>query len=196
MQPLLKAVPAIAMVAIAGAGLAACGSGDPSGTESKGSESPSSNQTPSAPSSAPVADWKVAELEGAQFKAPADWEVKMKGATYVLSSPKQDDGASVGSGIFDAGPTLAMNTDELATETRGNVIGKYTKVERLSDEKFGQTTFFHIRGTGEVESYDLYGTLVGDTQVTVAWYFNTKLATADQIATWINQVMPTFKFEG
>ena len=135
-------------------------------------------------------------MEGAQFRAPSDWSVKMDGATYVFSSPKDSDGASVGSGIFDAGPTLAMNTDDLATETRGNVVGDYAKVERLQDVKFGGTTFFHIRGTGEVQSYDLYGTLVGDIQVTVAWYFNTKLATAEQIAAWINQVMPTFKFEG
>lgn len=66
----------------------------------------------------------------------------MKGTTFVLSSPKQDDGASVGGGIFDAGPTLAANTNELAAETRGNVIGKYSKVERLPDEKYGQTTSF------------------------------------------------------
>ncbi|TQL66641.1 hypothetical protein FB381_0505 [Nocardioides albertanoniae] len=135
-------------------------------------------------------------MEGAQLKAPADWDVRMDGATYVLSSPKDSAGASVGRGILDVAPTLALGTDDLATEAKGSAGGGYKKVERLADEKFGRTPFFHIRGTGGSLTYDQYGAVVGDDQVTITWSFNPDLANPEQIDTWINQVMPTFKFTG
>lgn len=193
---MLRAIVVVATVAATGAGLTACGAGDPSGkkpTES-GSASPS-NPKSSSPSS-PASDQQIANLDGAQFSAPADWKVSKEGTTYVFGSPKDESGAGVGSGIFDAEPTLALSTEDLAKESQASLPGKYTKVERLKDENFGGTTFFHIRGSGESQTFDLYGALVGDIQVEVGWYFTAELATRKQIDVWINQVMPTFTFKG
>ncbi|WP_328528464.1 hypothetical protein OG984_22805 [Nocardioides sp. NBC_00368] len=139
----------------------------------------------------------MAETSGAQFKTPPDWTVRVEdGVTQVMGAPKDDQGNEPGFGLLDAGSTLALTTDELATESRNNVIGDYSKIERLQDVKFGGTTFFHIRGTGENRTYDLYGALVGDIQVTVSWSFGVEMASRKQIDAWINQVMPTFKFVG
>ncbi|MEU0264631.1 hypothetical protein [Nocardioides sp. NPDC006303] len=182
-----------ALVALA-AGLSACGSDEPTGTvpTASGSASPSDSA-----SAEPASDWKTAELEGMQFKAPPDWAVSLEdGVSYVMSSPKDELGYRAGRGIFNAGSALALSTDELAETSRDSVIGDYSKVERLQDVKFGGTTFFHIRGSGEAQTYDLYGALLGDIEVSVAWSFNPDLATREQIDTWINQVMPTFKSEG
>ena len=186
----------VAICAILGAGLTACGSDD--GPTSRGSTA-SASQSPDqsgAPSTEPAADWQVAETGGAQLKAPADWNVRMDGATYVLSSPKDSAGASVGRGILDVAPTLALSTDDLAKEAKSAAGGNYKKVTRLSDETFGGTPFFHVRGTGGSLTYDHYGAVIGGDQVTITWTFNPDLANQEQIDTWINQVMPTFKFKG
>ncbi|NGN91596.1 hypothetical protein G5C66_02425 [Nocardioides sp. KC13] len=189
--PLFKSMAALAALAALGVGLTACGNENPSGTEPTGSGAASPSETTSTE---PASEWKVAELEGMQFKAPPDWSVSLEdGVSYVMGSPKDEQGYRAGRGIFNAGSSLALSLDELATTSRDNVIGDYSKVERLKDVTFGGTTFFHIRGSGEAQTYDLYGALVGDVEVSVAWSFNPDLATQKQIDGWINQVMPTFK---
>lgn len=172
----------------------ACGSDDRTRTEPTASGVASPSESASAE---PASEWKTAELEGTQFKVPSGWDLSLEdGVTQVMAAPKDEQGNEPGFGLFDAGSTLAFSTDELATESRNNVIGDYSKIERLQDEKFGGTTFFHIRGTGENRTYDLYGALVGDIQVTVSWSFGVEMASRQQIDAWINQVMPTFRFEG
>lgn len=195
-RPKFTLIATVATLAITGFA-AACGSGDPSGPESTAGEAPTQSPSASASATEPASDWKVAESSGAQFRTPPDWTVRVEdGVTQVMAAPKDDQGNEPGFGLFDAGSTLALSTDELATESRNNVIGDYSKIERLQDEKFGGTTFFHIRGTGENRTYDLYGALVGDIQVTVSWSFGVEMASRKQIDAWINQVMPTFQFEG
>jgi predicted small lipoprotein YifL len=185
---------ALAALAALAAGLSACGSDGPVGTEPTESGAASPSESASAD---PASDWKTAELEGTQFKAPPDWDVSLEdGVSYVLSSPKDELGYRAGRGIHNAGSALALSTDELAATSRDSVIGDYAKVERLQDVKFGGTTFFHIRGSGAAQTYDLYGALIGDIEVSVAWSFNPDLATREQIDGWINQVMPSFKFVG
>lgn len=189
--PLFKSLAALAALSALAAGLTGCGSEDPSGTEPTGSGAATTSESASAE---PAADWKVAELEGTQFKAPSDWAVSLEdGVSYVMGSPKDGQGYRAGRGIFNAGSSLALSIDELATASRDNVIGDYSKVERLKDVTFGGTKFFHIRGSGDAQTYDVYGALIGDIEVSVAWSFNPGLATQKQIDGWINQVMSTFK---
>ncbi|GGR46594.1 hypothetical protein J2S40_003709 [Nocardioides luteus] len=62
--------------------------------------------------------------------------------------------------------------------------------------KYGGSTFFHLRGTNETERFDHYGTVVGDSEVVVAWSFNPEWVTREEADAFIEQVMPTFKFGG
>lgn len=192
---MLKVLVAVAAVVLVGVGVTGCGSDDPSGTESTAAGSPSGDAS-SSPATEPAADWQVAESDGVQLKAPSDWDVKLEdGSRYILSTPKDENGYEAGFGTLMTSSTLAMSTDDLATTSREAVIGDYSKVERLDDVKFGGTTFFHIRGTGESRTYDLYGALLGDSEVSVHWSFAGETP-RKQIDEYINQVMETFKFEG
>lgn len=193
---MFKVLVAAAAVLFVGVGAAGCGSDDPSGTESTAAGSPSGDASSSAAATEPAADWQVAESDGVQLKAPSDWDVKLEdGTRYILSTPKDENGYEAGFGTLMTGSTLAMSTDDLATTSREAVIGDYSKVERLDDVKFGGTTFFHIRGTGESRTYDLYGALLGDSEVSVHWSFAGDTP-RKEIDEYINQVMETFKFEG
>lgn len=108
--------------------------------------------------------------------------------------PEDGSGTSYGTGVFNADLTLADDIEDLA-KAAANAAGG--DAERLPDIKFGGQTFFHLRELhGGIDSIDTYGTVVDGSEVTVAWNFNAELATREQIDAWINQVMPTFKFEG
>lgn len=111
----------------------------------------------------------------------------------TLGTPVDSSGTSYGTGTFNADITLAGDTEELA-EGRLNVAGSDAK--RLENVEFGGQTFFHIRELhGGIDSLDTYGTVIDGSEVTVAWAFNAELATREEIDGYINQVMPSFKFE-
>ncbi|NYI79876.1 hypothetical protein [Nocardioides panzhihuensis] len=174
------------------AALVGCGGAEgPSG-------SPRSSTPPSAQASAdasPTAASRVVEVNGAQLRVPADWSVGGGGTQRAtISVPEDESGTSYGTGVFNADITLASDTEELAMG-RANVAGGDAK--RLPDVEFGGQSFFHLRELhGGIDSLDTYGTVINGSEVTVAWGFNAELATREQIDGWINQVMPTFKFEG
>ncbi|SDK26986.1 hypothetical protein SAMN05428985_103326 [Nocardioides sp. YR527] len=72
----------------------------------------------------------------------------------------------------------------------------FPDAERLKDVTYGGTVFFHLRGSSDTEVYDLYGAVVGESEAEVAWSFNPEWVTRDEADEFINQVMPSFKFEG
>lgn len=177
--------------------LCSCGSGtdepsdpEPTATASSGTSAGSGSPT------APAAEGETAELDGAQFTAPSGWYVKPEDGSYVIGAPDDEDGFSPGSGIFNVGTTLASDVDQLAKASIGRVETAYPDGKRLPDVKYGGTTFFHLRGSNSTETFDQYGAVVGDSQVFVAWSFNPELVSRKEVDELINQVMPSFKFEG
>ncbi|MFE6506511.1 hypothetical protein ACFVDI_10815 [Nocardioides sp. NPDC057767] len=182
------------VAAIASLVLCSCGGGAdqpsdpataPSGTAA-GSESPT----------APTVEEKTAELDGVKFTAPSGWYVKPEDGSYVIGAPEDADGFSPGSGIFNVGTTLASDVDQLAKAAIGRVETAYPDGKRLPDVKYGGTTFFHLRGSNSAETFDQYGAVVGDRQVFVAWSFNPEFVSRKEVDELINQVMPSFEFEG
>ncbi|MGY0387745.1 hypothetical protein ACWZJV_12305 [Nocardioides sp. WG-D5] len=174
-------------IALVGCGSAEGPSGSPNSTVSPSGQ-PSTDATPTG-------EPQSIEVNGAQLQAPPDWSVKGGGAQRAtLSTPENASGTSTGTAIFNADITLAENTEALA-KVQANAAGG--DAERLPDVKFGGQTFFHYRELhGGVDSLDTYGTVIDGSEVTVAWGFNAKLTTREQIDGYINQVMPTFKFVG
>lgn len=135
----------------------------------------------------------MADLEGAQLIAPADWKVEFTDPNWIIDPPA-DDGGSVGGAVFDVDDTsLAGDTEELAV-ARLKAAG--TDGKRLPDVEYGGVTFFHIQEQTAVNRFDSYGALVDGSVVAVEWTFNTDLASAKQIDGWIDQLMSTFKFKG
>lgn len=120
----------------------------------------------------------------------------MEDGSPVIGAPKDADGYSPGFGIVDAGLTLAANTDELAVTALKILKGSMPDAKRLPDVKFAGATFYHLRSKNDANSYDEYGTVIGESEASVAWRFNNTFASRKQMDELINQVMPTFKFEG
>lgn len=120
----------------------------------------------------------------------------MEDGSPVIGAPEDADGYSPGFGIVDAGTTLAADTDELATTALKILKGSKPDATRLPDVKYGGVTFYHLRSTNDVNSYDEYGAVIGDSDASVAWTFINDFASREQMDELINQVMPTFKFEG
>ncbi|MEU4451324.1 hypothetical protein AB0F44_08335 [Nocardioides sp. NPDC023903] len=171
--------------------LGGCG-GDPEGTSESATPSPSPTES-TAPSEQP-GETQAVEVNGAQLEVPADWIVTAPSTSEraTLGAPKDASGHSYGSGIFNSDITLADDTEDLA-ESQSRVA---PKAKRLADVTFAGQTFFHFRELEGAESLDTYGTVIDGSEVTVAWGFNSKLATREQIDEYINQVMPSFKFVG
>ncbi|MDQ4113203.1 MAG: hypothetical protein M3306_19220 [Actinomycetota bacterium] len=187
-----RSLTAIAVSAFTALVLCSCGGGDePPGPDA--SSSPSSPET-SESSTAPGGAGGTAEINGATLTAPAGWEVEFEDSSYVLSAP--DDDHPTGSGIFNADVTLASDVNELAEAAMPGVKELFPDAKRLKDVTYGGTVFFHLRGSNNTEVYDLYGAVVGDSEAEVAWSFNPEWVTRDEADEFINQVMPTFKFEG
>ncbi|MFJ9387413.1 hypothetical protein ACIRON_01240 [Nocardioides sp. NPDC101246] len=175
--------------------LTSCGAedGGPSGPNATDSPSSSRSESPTTTGSG----GGTAEINGAQLQAPSGWEVRTEDGNPILNAPKDADGDSPGSGILDADITLAETTNELAKVSVKTLKAQgYEDLEQLADAKFGGVTFFHIRGKSGNRSYDQYGTVIDGSQVTVDWNFITALADRKQADSLINQVMPTFKFNG
>ena len=184
----LTATVAAALAAVV---LGGCG-GDPEGTS--GSATPSPSPPESATSSEQPGETQAVEVNGAQLEVPAGWIVTAPSTSEraTLGAPKDASGHSYGSGIFNADITLADDTEDLA-ESQSKVA---PKAKRLPDVTFAGQTFFHFRELEGAESLDTYGTVIDGSEVTVAWGFNSKLATREQIDEYINQVMPSFEFVG
>lgn len=145
----------------------------------------------SATSAESPAASQVAEVNGAQLTAPAEWKVEQGQARVIVRAPKDDLGYSPGFGLLDADITLSESTQALASNAM-----KQPGAKRLADVEFGGVTFFHIREGNDTNTFDTYGAVIDGSRVTVAWTFLNDLATSKQIDELVNQVMPSFKFEG
>jgi hypothetical protein len=168
--------------------LGACGGSgeEPDGTTS----SPTAEE--SATSTESPAESQVAEVNGAQLAAPADWKIEQaQSSRVIISAPKDDLGYSPGFALLDADVTLSENTEALAANTLQQPGAK-----RLADAEFGGVTFFHVREGNDTNTIDTYGAVIDGSAVTVAWTFLNDLASPKQIDELVNQVMPSFKFEG
>lgn len=178
---------AIVVSGVVAAAVGACGgSGDaPDGTTS------SQAAEESATSTEPPAESQVAEVNGAQFTAPSGWTVEQGQARVVISAPKDELGYSPGFGLLDADITLSEGTQALASNAM-----KMSGAKRLADVEFGGVTFFHVREGNDTNTIDTYGAVIGGSAVTVAWTFINDFASPEQIDELVNQVMPSFKFEG
>lgn len=137
------------------------------------------------------AESQVAEVNGAQLTAPSGWKVEQGQARVIISAPKDDLGYSPGFGLLDADITLSESTQALAANAM-----KRSGAKRLADVEFGGVTFFHVREGNDKNTFDTYGAVIGESQVTVAWTFINDFASPKQIDELVNQVMPSFKFEG
>lgn len=163
-----------------------------SGGDSGGTASPPASSEDSAMSTESPAP-SLAELNGAQFTAPADWKVEFTDPYWIID-PLADDGGSAGGAVFDVDDvSLAEDTEELAV-ARLKAAG--ADGERLSDVKYGGVTFYHIQEQTDVNRFDSYGALVDGSQVVLEWTFIKALASPEQIDGWIDQLMSTFRFEG
>lgn len=182
----LATIASAAAVALA---LTSCGGGSDEPSD------PNTTVPPSSPavseSSAGQDEGKVAEINGAQLQPPTGWTVEQKDGSPIVSAPDDEFDYSPGFGILNADITLAENTKELAKATSTESGAK-----RLPDVKFGGVTFFHIRRGNDTNTFDTYGTVIGDSEVTVAWTFINELANAEQRDELINEAMQTFKFNG
>lgn len=196
-RPRVRFAAMIAALA-AGFALSSCGGGsdEPSGPGTTPSGSSSSPAEPDASTS--TGDSVVAEINGAQLQAPAGWSVSDEDGLATLTAPKDELGYAPGSAILNADVTLAGSTEELAdTRLRGAKSEGFTNPERLADAEFAGVTFFHIRAKrGTKSSYDLYGAVIDGSEVVVAWEFIIEFADRKEADAMINEVMPTFKFNG
>lgn len=183
-----RSLAAIAIAATTSLMLSSCGGG-----EEPSDPGTASSSTPASPESSSAAGG-TAEIEGAQFTAPAGWEVRTEDSSYVLGAPYDDH--PTGAGIFNTDSTLASDVDELAEAALSRVETAYPDGKRLPDVTYGGNTFFHLRGTNNTERFDQYGTLAGDSAVVVAWSFNPEWVTREEADEFIEQVMPSFKYEG
>lgn len=181
-----RRLAAITMAATASVVLCACGGGS-DGPSEPTSASPSVTQE----TSDAAGESQVADLEGAQVTAPADWKVEFTDPHWIIDPPA-DDGGSAGGAVFDVDDvSLAEDTEELAV-ARLKAAGSDGK--RLPDVKYGGVTFYHIREQTDVNRFDSYGALVDGSQVALEWTFIKDLASPEQIDRWIDQLMSTFKF--
>lgn len=140
----------LAISVVATAVLSACGSGsdDPSGPTSSPAATTSGAPTESA------GELQVADQNGAQLSAPADWNVRFDDPYWLIDAPGEG-GGSPGGAVFDAdSASLARNTEELAV-ARLNAAGADGK--RLPDVKYGGYTFFHIREGNDTNTFENYG---------------------------------------
>ncbi|MBG6094183.1 hypothetical protein [Nocardioides luteus] len=134
----------------------------------------------------------MAEVNGAQLSAPAEWRVEpAQSSRMIISAPKDDLGYSPGFALLHANVTLSEDTEALAVNTL-----KLPGAKRLADAEFGGVTFFHVREGNDTNTIDTYGAVVDGSAVTVTWTFLNDLASPKQIDDLVNQVMPSFKFEG
>lgn len=169
--------------------LAVSGCGSSVGDPGEAASSPVAGE--SATSAESPAESQLAEENGAQLTAPAGWKVEQEQASVAISAPKDDLGYSPGFGLLDADITLSENTQALAS----NVM-KQPGSKRLADVEFGGVTFFHVREGNDTNTFDTYGAVIDGTAVTVAWTFINDFASPKQIDELVNQVMPSFKYEG
>lgn len=179
---------AIVVSGVVAAAVGACGgSGDePDGTSS----SPASEE--SATSTESPAESQVAEVYGAQLADPADWEIEQaQSSRVIISGPKDDLGYSHGFALMDADITLSEKTGAPAASTLQQPGAK-----RLADVELGGVAFFHVREGNDTNTIDTYGAVIDGSAVTVAWMFINDLASPKRIDELVNQVMPSFKFEG
>ena len=191
-HPRLATIVVATMIAFT---VTSCGSENDKPSGPDGTVSPSGSPSESPATTGGVGG--TAELNGAQLQAPSGWQVRTEDGNPILNAPKDADGYSPGSGILDADITLAETTGELAKVSEKTLASQgYENLERLADTKFGGVTFFHLRGKSGNRSYDQYGTVIDDSQVTIDWNFTVALADRKQADELINQVMPSFKFEG
>jgi hypothetical protein len=178
--------------AIVGSVALATAAGACGGSEDKPVETPSSSSAEEpAPTSDSPAESQVAEKDGAQLEVPAGWEVEQGQSRLIISAPEDDLGYSPGFGLLDASITLSENTEALAS----NVM-KRPGAKRMPDVEFGGVVFFHVREGNDTNTIDTYGTVIDGSRVTVTWTFLNDLASPKQIDELVNQVMPSFKFEG
>lgn len=108
-----------------------------------------------------------------------------------IRAPEDDLGYSPGFGLLDADITLSEDTEALASNAM-----KQQGAKRLPDVEFGGVTFFHVREGNDTNTFDTFGAVVDGSRVTVVWTFLNDLASPKQIDELVNQVMPSFKFEG
>lgn len=135
---------------------------------------------------------QLAEENGAQFMAPAGWKVEQaQSSRMIISAPKDDLGYSPGFALLDADITLSEDTEALAASTL-----KQPGAKRLTDAEFGGVKFFHVREGNDTNTIDTYGAVIDGSAVTVTWTFLNDLANPRQIDELVNQVMPSFRFEG
>ncbi|MGH3999306.1 MAG: hypothetical protein ACRDTJ_17825 [Pseudonocardiaceae bacterium] len=114
----------------------------------------------------------------------------------IVGAPKDADGYSPGRGILDANIAIAADTDELAASALKILKGSKPDAKRLPDVKYAGVTFYHLRSKDDVNSYDEFGAVIGASEASVAWTFINDFASRKQMDELINQVMPTFKFNG
>lgn len=184
----------VAVVALLGATLTACGSSDDPSEGNTSSSSPSDG--PSSSSADPYAGWHTASDDGGQFLVPPDWDVEEGPRGPDLLAPAQrEGGVRVGGGIFGTSPTYdsADAIDNAAEASLKFIQAGGMKAERLPDETFGGVRFYHVRGESPTEWYDDYGTVNDSQLITVRWSFNRWMADRKQADEMIDQVMPTFK---
>lgn len=186
--PAARRFVAIACTVVLAAVVGACGGSDdePGGTPSSPAAEESTANTESPTES------QLAEVNGAQLAAPAEWEVEQAQSSRItISAPKDDLGYSPGFALLDADTTLSENTEALAASTL-----RQPGAKRLADVEFGGVTFFHVREGNDTNTVDTYGAVIDGSAVTVTWTFLNDLASPKQIDELVNQVMPSFEFEG
>lgn len=184
-----RRLAALATSVLAAVALSACGGGNDDPSEPPSSSTSATSDAPTEPTGAP----QVADQNGAQLSAPANWTVRFDDPYWLIDAPGEN-GSSPGGAVLDADTaSLARNTDELA-DARMSAAGPGAK--RLPDVKYGGYTFFHIREKNDTNTFENYGVLIDGRQVSVEWTFTNAFATPKEMDELINHVMPTFKFDG
>lgn len=184
---------AVAVVALLGVTLGACGSSeDPDeGTTSSGSPA----GEPSASAADPKGRWHPAKEDGGQFLVPPDWAVEESDTGLnLLAPPKREGGVRVGGGSFGSNITI---DSEGAIDDAGDTALEFHKsggmdAKRLPDVTLGGVKFYHVRGESSAEWLDDYGTVNDGKLITVLWTFNREMVDRKQVDEMLNQVMPTF----
>lgn len=192
----LVSTPAVAVIALLGVTLSACGSTDDPGEGTTTASSSPSGQ-PTASSADPKAGWHIAADDGGQFLVPPDWDVEEGATGLELQAPRQREGGiRVGGGTFTSNPTLDSGD---AIDNAAEVSLKFSKnagqekVERLPDVTLGGVRFYHVRGENEAQWVDEYGTVHNGQLIGVLWMFNREMVDRKQTDDMLNQVMSTFE---
>lgn len=186
---------AVAVIAILGVTLSACGSGKDPEEGATSSNSPTSEQ--SATSADPNAGWHAAKVEGGQLLVPPEWDVEEGYTGPQLQAPRQrEGGVRVGGGSLGSEITIDSAT---AIDDAGDTALAFhksqgmDKVERLPDVTFGGVKFYHVRGEDSARWLDAYGTVNEGQLISILWTFNRGLVDRKETDEMLNQVMPTFK---